>query len=229
MPGYHAGVIKEKNFSYPLRSILEKAFQDAAYTLFVKPSGMAGDFYRIELSVPLAKLRHKGPGPVSFEMQVNATLRDPKDHVVEMRSMSVRSDSSFDGQTTPNAVWTACYQAADGFLRTLRHSARVRSMARAPKELPPTYPVPEREEPSFQAKQYKNRFALIIGVENYKDCPKAEFACNDAKEMNRYAQRLMGIPRSNVKCVLDANLTDMKKYLEGWLPKMVGATKNAFV
>lgn len=102
-------------------------------------------------------------------------------------------------------------------------------VARVPKELPSTYPVPEPEESLFQAKQYKNRFALIIGVENYKDCPKAEFACNDAREMNRYAQRLMGIPKSNVKFVLDASLTDMKKYLEGWLPKMVASTKNAFV
>lgn len=103
------------------------------------------------------------------------------------------------------------------------------AVVKVPEKLPPTYPVPELEEPLFQAKQYKNRFALVIGVENYKDCPKAEFACNDAREMNKYAQRLMGIPRSNVKCVLDANLTDIKKYLEGWLPKMVASAKNAFV
>jgi hypothetical protein len=68
--------------------------------------------------------------------------------------------------------------------------------------------------------------AIIIGIQNYKRVPKAEFANSDAKEFQEYAIRGLGIKTENIKLLLDedADEVNIVKAFENWLPLQV--TKN---
>ena len=68
--------------------------------------------------------------------------------------------------------------------------------------------------------------AIIIGIQNYKRVPKAEFANADAKEFYEYAIRGLGIKPENIKLLLDEDADELEivKAFENWLPLQV--TKN---
>jgi hypothetical protein len=72
----------------------------------------------------------------------------------------------------------------------------------------------------------RDAVAIIIGIQNYKRVPKAEFANNDAKEFYEYAIRGLGIKPENIKLLLDeeADEVELYKAFQNWLPLQV--TKN---
>ena len=72
----------------------------------------------------------------------------------------------------------------------------------------------------------RDAVAIIIGIQNYKRVPKAEFANNDAKEFYEYAIRGLGIKPENIKLLLDEEADELEivKAFENWLPLQV--TKN---
>ncbi len=52
-------------------------------------------------------------------------------------------------------------------------------------------------------KKYPNRYALIIGVENYKYFEKVNYAINDAQIFKAYANKILGVPEDNILTLLD--------------------------
>jgi hypothetical protein len=72
----------------------------------------------------------------------------------------------------------------------------------------------------------RDAVAIIIGIQNYKRVPKAEFANNDAKEFYEYAIRGLGIKPENIKLLIDEEADELEivKAFENWLPLQV--TKN---
>ena len=65
----------------------------------------------------------------------------------------------------------------------------------------------------------KDAIALIIGVANYSRAPTATFADNDANVFGDYAHRALGVPRSNIKVLVNnrSSRTDLKIALKQWL------------
>jgi hypothetical protein len=78
-----------------------------------------------------------------------------------------------------------------------------------------------------QAKE-QDAVAIIIGIENYKRVPKADFASNDAKVFQRYAIRSLGIPPSKIKLLLDsdADQAGIIKAIRNWLPLHINEGKT---
>jgi hypothetical protein len=72
----------------------------------------------------------------------------------------------------------------------------------------------------------RDAVAIIIGIQNYKRVPKADFANNDAKEFYEYAIRGLGIRPENIKLLVDeeAEQIELYKVFQNWLPLQV--TKN---
>ena len=66
----------------------------------------------------------------------------------------------------------------------------------------------------------RDAVAIIIGIQNYKRVPKADFANNDAKEFYEYAVRALGIKPDNIKMLIDEDADDVNivKAFENWLP-----------
>jgi hypothetical protein len=72
----------------------------------------------------------------------------------------------------------------------------------------------------------RDAVAIIIGIQNYKRVPKAEFANSDAKEFYEYAIRGLGIKPENIKLLVDEDADEVELYkaFQNWLPLQV--TKN---
>jgi hypothetical protein len=76
--------------------------------------------------------------------------------------------------------------------------------------------------PLSRAKPNKNAFAIVIGIEGYRQrLPRADFAAGDAKLMREYLTRALGYPEENVITLMNEQATksDFEKYIEEWLPK----------
>ena len=75
----------------------------------------------------------------------------------------------------------------------------------------------------IRKKDYPNKVALIIGIENYSDSPKASYANLDAKYFYEYVKRSFGIREENIKLLIDKEATQSNYYeaLSLWLPNKI--------
>ncbi|MBI5892070.1 MAG: ankyrin repeat domain-containing protein [Deltaproteobacteria bacterium] len=88
------------------------------------------------------------------------------------------------------------------------------------------------ELPAIKAKPNKNAYAIVIGIENYRQkLPKADFATADAQTMTEYLTKVMGYPEENVVTLLNdrALKSDMEKYFEKWLFNNVEKDGSVFI
>lgn len=86
--------------------------------------------------------------------------------------------------------------------------------------------------PSVQAKPKANAYAILIGIETYRNkLPKADYASHDAQVMGDYLTRVMGYQEENVALLLNdrAAKADIEKYVEKWLPNRVEKDASVFV
>jgi len=86
--------------------------------------------------------------------------------------------------------------------------------------------------PSFKAGQNKNAYAIVIGVEKYRQkLPKADYADNDARIMAEYLTKVMGYPEENIVMLINdhAAKSDFEKYLGKWLPNNVEKDSSVFI
>lgn len=76
-----------------------------------------------------------------------------------------------------------------------------------------------------------NKVALIFGIENYTQAPKATFANLDAKYFYEYANKAFGVPRANIKLLTDndANLIQSLGTLSKWLPGKIKSGKTELI
>lgn len=86
--------------------------------------------------------------------------------------------------------------------------------------------------PSAKAKLNKNAYAIVIGVEAYRqNLPKADFAVSDARTISAYLTKVLGYPEENVVTLVNdrALQSDLTKYFEKWLPNNVEKNSTVFV
>ncbi|MDP3049595.1 MAG: caspase family protein [Thermodesulfovibrionales bacterium] len=102
-----------------------------------------------------------------------------------------------------------------------------------PKPTEPPVPKSDVDElPAIKAKPNKNAYAIVIGIENYRQkLPKADYAVADAKTMTEYLTKVMGYPEENVVTLLNehAAKSDFEKYFEKWLPNNVEKDGSVFI
>ncbi len=86
--------------------------------------------------------------------------------------------------------------------------------------------------PVMQVKPNKNAYAIVIGVENYRQkLPKADFAENDTRIMAEYLTKVMGYPEENIVTLINdrALKSDLEKYLGKWLHNNVEKDSSVFI
>ncbi len=93
------------------------------------------------------------------------------------------------------------------------------------KKLEPLDPSKLKEETNNHA------VALIFGIENYNQSPKATYANLDAKYFAEYAKRGFGIKQQNIKLLIDkdANLISSLGILEKWLPGKIKSGQTELI
>ena len=74
----------------------------------------------------------------------------------------------------------------------------------------------------------RDAVAIIIGIQNYKLIPKAEYASQDAQDFYDYASRALGIRQENIKLLLDdeADVSGILTAFQNWLPLKVRKGKT---
>ncbi|MBI5208605.1 MAG: caspase family protein [Elusimicrobia bacterium] len=85
--------------------------------------------------------------------------------------------------------------------------------------------------PKARTERDPQAYAVLIGIEKYRDLPAVEFASQDADIMQSYLTRAMGYDVRNVVVLQDdrATLTDMATFLGPWLEDRVTAGSKVFV
>ena len=73
---------------------------------------------------------------------------------------------------------------------------------------------------AVRARPATNAVAIIIGIQDYRRVPKAEFANNDARAFYDYAIRGLGVRPENIKILLDQDADDVEILgaFKNWLP-----------
>jgi hypothetical protein len=74
----------------------------------------------------------------------------------------------------------------------------------------------------------RDAVAIIIGIQDYKRVPRADYANNDAKEFYEYAVRALGVKPEKIKMLVDdeADEVNVVKAFENWLPIQVNRDKT---
>ncbi len=77
-------------------------------------------------------------------------------------------------------------------------------------------------------RQAPDAVAIIIGIQNYKRVPKADFANDDARLFYDYAIRALGIKPENIKLLIDeqADEVEILSAFQSWLPVKVKKSKT---
>lgn len=86
--------------------------------------------------------------------------------------------------------------------------------------------------PLVQAQPRKNAYAIVIGIEKYRQqLPAADYAERDARTVAEYLSKVMGYPEDHIVRLLNDHATksDMKKYLEKWIFNNVEKGGTVFV
>lgn len=122
-------------------------------------------------------------------------------------------------------------------LMTKEQVAEAQKAASAFEAKPPIVPraagpdtiISDVDLPSFRTEEAPNRFALVVGVEKYKDLPPADFAERDSEAVAEHFAAL-GVARRNVIHLRGQNATisGLRKYLDEWLPRNAGAGSTVF-
>ena len=122
-----------------------------------------------------------------------------------------------------------------GVAGTVEYRAYARKGRKSPDQSQPAEAVVVSDvdnAPKVSLPTQKNRFAVLIGIEQYRQqLPKVEFASHDAQIMREYLVKTLGYPEENVVTLVNQNATktDIEKYIERWLPNHVDKNSSVFV
>ena len=77
----------------------------------------------------------------------------------------------------------------------------------------------------------RDAVAIIIGIADYANLPRADYANEDAREFFNYANRGLGIAPENIKILIDAEAKqlDILRTFKAWLPQRVKPTTDVYV
>ena len=84
---------------------------------------------------------------------------------------------------------------------------------------------------NIKRKSDRDAVAIIIGISDYKNLPKADFANDDARVFYDYAIRALSIKPDNIKLLVDGDASEVGIYkaFKTWLPSKVRSSTDVYV
>ncbi len=84
---------------------------------------------------------------------------------------------------------------------------------------------------NIKRKSDRDAVAIIIGIADYKNLPKADFANDDARVFYDYAIRALSIKPENIKLLVDGDASEVGIYkaFKTWLPSKVRSSTDVYV
>jgi hypothetical protein len=136
---------------------------------------------------------------------------------VEGVAVDIKPDGSFSfPRYVPVSGTSLKVEAFDGWGN---RSERTIKITRAVAKTTDQVTLAKLNPTTINGRSNPNAIALIIGVANYSRAPTATYADNDANVFGDYAHRALGIPRSNIKVMVNnkASLADTRVAIQRWL------------
>jgi hypothetical protein len=201
----HSGIVSSARFS-PTGNLVGSVSYDNSVKLWVPPLGIVaakeGQLVTQDSTIDLT-------GTVSDnDLLASVTLNG--------KSLSISADGSFNltkellvGKNKFKLV--AVDEHGNESVYTLFIERRVEEALGA------TFPKLIR--PHQRGELNKNRVAIIIGIDNYKYVPSAQYAENDAREFYDYATNVLVIPPKQIRLLIgqDATRAAILKAFSNWL------------
>lgn len=132
------------------------------------------------------------------------------------------------------------YQATPGqppVQQAMQPAPQPAVQAPAPAAAPAVAPIPRiqsdiDELPGAKASQNNNAYAIVIGIEQYRqNLPRANYATHDAETVAKYLTNVLGYPQDNVITLLNdkASKSDFEKYFDQWLVDHAQKESTVFI
>ena len=174
------------------------------------------------LSLQVSHTQPDPEGGFSITIQTNADTASLKIDGIEEGG---RADGVYQIKRVARAAQTSNFKivATDVFGNT---DSKIITVSRTLADSSPRFvslnPANVRTRPAADA------VAIIIGIQNYKRVPKAEFANEDARAFYDYAIRALGVRPENIKLMLDeqADEVEILAAFQNWLPVKVKKSKT---
>ena len=126
-----------------------------------------------------------------------------------------------------------CKKLLSEYAEEKNQSQAVRiATAESPREATRVVKSDVDELPAIKARSNRNAYAIVIGVEQYRQkLPAADFAASDARLVSQYLARVMGVPEQNIVTLINENATrsDFEKNIERWLPNNIEKDSSVFL
>jgi hypothetical protein len=252
----------EGTFTFPLGQMIRKNIFDMLSPAFNKAVLVKSKPYPQDIDVvvipKVEKFQHwyvgagAATGRALVKISIRLTVYDMKgilvwEEIISSPSVPGKTYSLFDGNKFMEATGSA---AAESVVAALQKAAQVITSSREIHAFVSTRGVSETiaskspgkelpivksdvdELPSTTTKTNKNAYAIVIGIEEYRQkLPKADFATADAKIISEYLTKAMGYPEENVITLLNdrALKSDMEKYFDRWLSNNVEENGRVFI
>jgi len=180
-------------------------------------------------SLPTAKSRDTTPPTITIASAITVKTDNPtiqgratdNTQVAQVTFEGVAADLKSDGSFSfpyyvPSNGTSVKIEAVD---KWGNRSERTVKITRAVIKTTDQFTFSRLNPTKIKGRSNKDAIALIIGVANYSRAPTATFADNDANVFGDFAHRALGIPRSNIKVLVNdkATLTDLKVGVKRWL------------
>jgi hypothetical protein len=115
-------------------------------------------------------------------------------------------------------------------VKAISPAAEAETAAPAPPPAIPAQRVSDVDTARYFQPEDPDAYALVVGIEKYETLPPAEYAERDAAAVRAHLLAL-GYPARNIAFLTGAqgNYTNIKKYVESWLPNRVNVRSTVFV
>ncbi|OQW62640.1 MAG: hypothetical protein A4S17_01225 [Proteobacteria bacterium HN_bin10] len=89
----------------------------------------------------------------------------------------------------------------------------------------------ELTPPATATRPKDHAFAVVVGIEDYRDLPRVDYAKRDAESVKQYLIKAMGYREQNIVMILNDRVTksQLEARFEKWLPKQVAQYSDAEV
>jgi hypothetical protein len=180
---------------------------------------------RSQLSIVVTNTQPAADGSFTLNIQTNADTASLKINGNEEGGSqdgrySIRLIARAGQSTTVNIVATDIFGATD-----IKSIVVNRKVVEAKVAYSPLNPALVKRQADRDA------VAVVIGIADYKNLPKADFANDDARVFYDYAIRALGIKPENIKLLVDTDADEVEiiKAFKAWLPSRVASTTDVYV
>ncbi|MBI2787067.1 MAG: ankyrin repeat domain-containing protein [Elusimicrobia bacterium] len=152
--------------------------------------------------------------------------KTPYDHAKGAETLNILRSASARGK--PAAPTPDVHRLVDQAVAAAAAREKKAAVAVAPPAAAPAL-VSDADKPGYALPEDPDAFAIVVGVEEYSELPKALFAERDAAAVRRHLKAL-GVPERNLILLSGAKAgrSALAKYLESWLPKNANERSRVF-